>query len=36
VDSNYGLYFTFWDRLMGTTDPQYEAAFDEVASRGKT
>lgn len=33
VDSNYGLYFTFWDRLMGTTDPGYEAAFDEVASR---
>ncbi|HEX3345870.1 MAG TPA: sterol desaturase family protein, partial [Polyangiaceae bacterium] len=35
VDSNYGLYFTFWDRLMGTTDPGYEAAFDEVVSRTK-
>jgi sterol desaturase/sphingolipid hydroxylase (fatty acid hydroxylase superfamily) len=33
VDSNYGLYFTFWDRLMGTTDPHYEAAFEEIASR---
>jgi len=30
---NYGLYFTFWDRLMGTTHPRYEATFDEVASR---
>lgn len=21
---NYGLYFLFWDRLMGTVDPQYK------------
>jgi sterol desaturase/sphingolipid hydroxylase (fatty acid hydroxylase superfamily) len=31
--ANFGLYFTFWDRLMRTTDPTYEAAFEEVASR---
>ncbi|HUJ60688.1 MAG TPA: sterol desaturase family protein [Kofleriaceae bacterium] len=24
---NYGLYFTWWDRLAGTTDPTYEATF---------
>ncbi len=28
--SNFGLYFTFWDRLMGTTNPGYEAEFDRV------
>jgi sterol desaturase/sphingolipid hydroxylase (fatty acid hydroxylase superfamily) len=33
VGTNYGLYFTFWDRWMKTTDPAYEAAFEEVASR---
>jgi lathosterol oxidase len=30
---NYGLYFTWWDRLMGTTDPSYEATFDRVTAR---
>ncbi len=25
---HYGLYFTFWDRLLGTHDPIYEAEFD--------
>jgi sterol desaturase/sphingolipid hydroxylase (fatty acid hydroxylase superfamily) len=30
--SNYGLYFTFWDRLMGTTDRRYQATFERVAS----
>lgn len=24
---NYGLYFTWWDRLMGTEHPQYQAQF---------
>ncbi|MGB7416528.1 MAG: sterol desaturase family protein [Thermosynechococcaceae cyanobacterium] len=24
---HYGLYFTFWDRIMGTQDPVYEARF---------
>jgi len=27
VRTNFGLYFTWWDRAMGTTDPTYEAAF---------
>lgn len=30
---NYGLYFLFWDRLMGTIRPDYEQRFDEVKSR---
>jgi sterol desaturase/sphingolipid hydroxylase (fatty acid hydroxylase superfamily) len=25
--SNYGLYFTWWDRWMGTENPNYHAAF---------
>jgi sterol desaturase/sphingolipid hydroxylase (fatty acid hydroxylase superfamily) len=29
---NYGLYFTWWDRLMGTEHPDYYARF-EAASR---
>lgn len=32
-DNSYGLYFTFWDRMMGTMAPQYDASFDEVKSR---
>jgi sterol desaturase/sphingolipid hydroxylase (fatty acid hydroxylase superfamily) len=24
---NYGLYFTWWDRLMGTEHPEYDARF---------
>lgn len=27
---NFGLYFTFWDRLMGTEHPQYLARFAAV------
>jgi len=30
---NYGLYFTWWDDLMGTTDPVYYKTFNEVRSR---
>ncbi len=30
-NSNFGLYFTWWDRMMGTEHPQYEARFDAVA-----
>ncbi len=26
---HYGLYFTFWDRLLGTQDVQYEQDFDK-------
>jgi sterol desaturase/sphingolipid hydroxylase (fatty acid hydroxylase superfamily) len=34
--SNYGLYFTFWDRLLGTTHPRYDETFDRVASAHAT
>lgn len=27
---NYGLYFRFWDRLMGTEHPQYVEEYDQV------
>lgn len=30
-NSNFGLYFTWWDRLMGTEHPDYQARFDAVA-----
>jgi len=30
---NYGIYFNFWDRLMGTNHPHYEARFLEVTTR---
>jgi Delta7-sterol 5-desaturase len=30
---NYGLYFNFWDRLMGTNHSDYERRFAEVTSR---
>jgi lathosterol oxidase len=30
--SNYGLYFTFWDRRMGTTHADYEQSFERFAS----
>jgi Delta7-sterol 5-desaturase len=33
---NYGLYFLFWDRLMGTLDTRYEVYFDERSVEGKT
>ena len=29
--SNYGLYFTWWDRWMGTEHPDYYARFASVA-----
>lgn len=39
---NYGLYFTWWDRLMGTEHPQYAERFraavgtaGEAAARGR-
>jgi lathosterol oxidase len=32
---NYGLYFTFWDRMMGTIRSDYDMKFDEVKSRKK-
>jgi lathosterol oxidase len=30
MNANYGLYFTFWDRVMGTMASDYEATFDRV------
>jgi sterol desaturase/sphingolipid hydroxylase (fatty acid hydroxylase superfamily) len=30
---NYGLYFTFWDRIMNTMRVDYDQRFDEVKSR---
>jgi len=30
---NYGLYFTFWDRLMGTLRQDYDEKFEEITSR---
>ena len=30
---NYGLYFNYWDRLMGTNHERYEAQFSEVTAR---
>jgi Delta7-sterol 5-desaturase len=33
-DHNYGLYFTFWDRVMGTTHPRYDEVFERVTGAG--
>jgi len=30
---NYGLYFLFWDRLMGTIRPDYEERFEAVKNK---
>ena len=30
---NYGLYFLFWDRVMGTIRKDYDERFDEVKNR---
>jgi Delta7-sterol 5-desaturase len=30
---NYGFYFTFWDKLMGTEHPRYVERFAEVTGR---
>jgi sterol desaturase/sphingolipid hydroxylase (fatty acid hydroxylase superfamily) len=32
---NYGLYFTIWDRLMGTLNRNYDKTFEEITSRKK-
>ena len=32
---NYGLYFLYWDRWMGTLRRDYEKAFEEVTTRIK-
>lgn len=30
---NYGLYFTIWDRMMGTLRKDYDKRFDEVSAK---
>lgn len=32
---NYGLYFLFWDRLMGTIRDDYDQRFEEVQTKNK-
>ncbi|MEO1448245.1 MAG: sterol desaturase family protein [Bacteroidota bacterium] len=32
---NFGLYFNFWDRMMGTNHPRYEELFEEVVDRSR-
>lgn len=32
--TNFGLYFSWWDRLMGTEHPEYQARLAEIATRG--
>lgn len=33
--TNYGLYFTWWDKWFGTEDKSYQSTFEEVTSREK-
>ncbi len=33
---NYGLYFLFWDRLLGTLRKDYDEKYDEVTNRTAT
>lgn len=35
-DGNFGLYFTWWDRLMGTEHADYRDRFDAVTGRRPT
>jgi Delta7-sterol 5-desaturase len=32
-EGNFGLYFTFWDRLMGTIRPDYDEQYDHVKNK---
>jgi sterol desaturase/sphingolipid hydroxylase (fatty acid hydroxylase superfamily) len=32
---NFGLYFTWWDRMMGTEHPHYHEKFEAVAARAQ-
>jgi lathosterol oxidase len=34
-NGNYGLYFLFWDRMMGTIREDYDARFEEVKTRSR-
>lgn len=33
---NFGLYFTWWDRLLGTEHPRYHERFEHVVGRNRT
>lgn len=33
VNWNFGLYFNFWDRLMGTNHPKYHDFYNEITSK---
>lgn len=33
ADGNFGFYFTWWDKLMGTEHPNYHERFDAVTTR---
>jgi lathosterol oxidase len=33
IQGNYGLYFLWWDRWMGTLNPSYDENFEAVKSR---
>jgi Delta7-sterol 5-desaturase len=33
---NFGFYFTYWDKLMGTEHPDYVATYDRVTARPVT
>jgi len=35
ANANYGLYFNFWDRMMGTNHPEYHQQFEMVKERTK-
>ena len=35
-EGNYGLYFLFWDRLMGTIHPEYDKVYSEVDAKRST
>ncbi len=35
-DSNYGLYFTWWDKWFGTEHKHYEERFESVTTRAKS
>ena len=32
VKGHYGLYFNFWDRMMGTNLPEYRAEFERITA----
>jgi len=35
VNCNYGLYYNFWDRILGTNHARYESEFHKINARGK-